>query len=243
MKMLRYPACLCALALVSALPLCAQKKKDAPVTEEKAEQRGAKPGGYYAAQPGVEDVDLNMYARIRTEGMTHGKVMQFAGGLIDGIGPRLTGSPNMAKANAFTRDTLAAIGLSNAHLEDWGEFGMGWQQINTWARMVSPDPEPLWLQAAPWSPATSGPVTGQIVYVPLNDEKELDALRGKLAGKIVLLGAMRTTPDITEPLFKRYTDAELKEMEGAPGDNDAQRRAFLGNQTIEQYIAARQKAR
>ena len=39
----------------------------------------------------------------------------------------------MEKANEWTRDTLTAIGLENAHLEDWGEFGMGWQQINTWA--------------------------------------------------------------------------------------------------------------
>jgi hypothetical protein len=143
--------------------------------------------------------------------------MQFAGALTDGIGPRLTGSPNMAKANAWTRDTLTKIGLENAHLEDWGEFGMGWQQINTWARMVSPDPEPLWLQAAPWSPATKGAVSGEVVYVPLADEKELDKLKGKLAGKIVLLGAMRTTPDLTEPLFKRYTEEELKEMEGPQG--------------------------
>ena len=123
----------------------------------------------------------------------------------------------MAKANAWTRDTLTAIGLENAHLEDWGEFGMGWQQINTWARMVSPDPEPLWMQAAPWSPATKGPVSGEVVYVPLTDAKELDELKGKLAGKIVLLGAMRPTPDITEPLFTRYTDEELKEMETLRG--------------------------
>jgi hypothetical protein len=41
-------------------------------------------------------------------------------------GPRLTGSPNLAKANAWTRDTLTKIGLENAHLEDWGEFGLGW---------------------------------------------------------------------------------------------------------------------
>jgi carboxypeptidase Q len=54
---------------------------------------------------------------------------------------------------------------------------------------------------------------GEVVYVPLTDAKELDALKGKLAGKIVLLGAMRPTPDITEPLFTRYTDEELKEME------------------------------
>jgi carboxypeptidase Q len=170
---------------------------------------------YYAAQPETETLDMTMYQRIRTEGMAHGKVMQFAGALADGIGPRLTGSPNMAKANAWTRDTLAAVGLENAHLEDWGEFGMGWQQINTWARMVSPDPEPLWMMAAPWSPATKGPVSGEIVYVPLASEGELDALKGKLAGKIVLLGAMRTTPDLTEPLFRRYDEDELKALESA----------------------------
>ena len=167
---------------------------------------------YYGPQPSQETIDYTMYARIRDEGLKHSHVMEFAGALMDGIGPRLTGSPNMAKANAWTRDTLTAIGLSNAHLEDWGEFGMGWVQVNTWARMVSPDPEPLWLQAAPWSPSTSGPVKGEIVYVDLATA-DLDKLKGTLSGKIVLLGAMRTTPDITEALFHRYTDAELAEME------------------------------
>ena len=168
---------------------------------------------YYGPQPATETLDLSMYQRIRDEGFQRSKVMQFAEALDDGIGPRLTGSPNMAKANAWTRDTLTSIGLSNAHLEDWGDFGMGWFQINTWARMVSPDPEPLWMEAAPWSPATKGPVSGEVVYVPLDDAKELDALKGKLAGKIVLLGSTRPTPDLTKPLFTRYTDAELKEME------------------------------
>jgi hypothetical protein len=197
---------------------------------------------YYGPQPATEDIDLTMYARIRAEGFTHGKVMQFGAALADGIGPRLTGSPNMAKANAWTRDTLTAIGLENAHLEDWGEFGMGWQQINTWARMVSPDPEPLWMQAAPWSPATKGAVSGEVVYVPLADASELDALKGKLAGKIVLLGAMRPTPDITEPLFKRYTDAELEAMKETPVGADPQLRRYLNGQTMEQFMAARRKA-
>jgi carboxypeptidase Q len=124
----------------------------------------------------------------------------------------------MAKANAWTRDTLTKIGLENAHLEDWGEFGMGWQQINTWVRMVTPDPEPLMAQAAPWSPATNGPVSGEAVYLDIQDIKDLDQYKGKLAGKIVLMGAMRPTPDITAPLFHRYTTAELAEMETYPTD-------------------------
>jgi hypothetical protein len=79
------------------------------------------------------------YQRIRDEGLNHSHVMDFASALMDGIGPRLTGSPNLKKANEWTRDTLTKIGCENAHLEDWGEFGLGWQQLNTWARMVTPD--------------------------------------------------------------------------------------------------------
>ena len=202
-------------------------------------QESKKVPAYYGPQPAAESIDLTMYARIRNEGMSHGKVMDFAGALADGIGPRLTGSPNAAKANAWTRDTLTKIGLENAHLEDWGDFGMGWQQINTWARMVSPDPEPLWMQAAPWSPATKGPVSGEVVYVPLADVSELDALKGKLAGKIVLLGAARPTPDIIEPLFHRYTDAELKDMETV--EQRATPAAGAPALTIEQRLAARTK--
>ncbi len=181
--------------------------------DKKAKEAVAETPSYYGPQPATEDIDLTMYARIREEGLKHSHVMEFGSALADGIGPRLTGSPNMAKANAWSRDTLTKIGLENAHLEDWGEFGMGWQQINTWVRMVSPDPEPLWAQAAPWSPATAGPVSGEVVYMNVQEIADLDKYKGTLKGKIVLFGAMRPTPDITTPLFTRYTDAELKEME------------------------------
>ncbi len=175
---------------------------------------------FYGPQPLSENLDLTMYARIREEGFKHSHVMEFAGALSDGIGPRLTGSPNMAKANAWTRDTLSAVGLQNAHLEDWGEFGIGWQQINTWVRLVSPDLEPLWAQAAPWSPATKGPVTADVVYVELTDEAGLQKFKGKLAGKIVLLGAMRPTPDLDQPLFRRYTREDLQALETYEGDSN-----------------------
>jgi len=204
----------CCAATVAGLVVPAfsadKKSKDAAAAAD-----GGTPS-YYGPQPATENIDLSMYSRIRDEGFKHSHVMEFGGALSDGIGPRLTGSPNMKKANEWTRDTLTKIGLENAHLEDWGEFGMGWQQINTWARMVSPDPEPLWMQAAPWSPSTNGPVTGEAVYMDLQDVKDLDKFKGKLEGKIVLLGAMRSTPDITQPLFHRYTTEELAEMETYP---------------------------
>jgi hypothetical protein len=120
----------------------------------------------------------------------------------------------MKRANEWARDTLARMGLENAHLEDWGEFGMGWHQINTWGRIVTPDPEPVWMEAAVWSAATHGPVSGQIVYLPLADASELDSAKGTLKGKIVLLGAERPLIDLDQPLSFRYTDDELKELQG-----------------------------
>src|ERR1035438_3274369 len=61
-------------------------------------------------QPATESLDLGMYARIREEGFNHSHIMEYASALFDDIGPRLTGSPNLAKANAWTRDQLTAMG-------------------------------------------------------------------------------------------------------------------------------------
>jgi carboxypeptidase Q len=171
---------------------------------------------YAEVQSATESLDIGMYQRIRDEGLNHSHVMEFASALMDGIGPRLTASPNAKKANEWTRDTLTKIGLENAHLEDWGEFGIGWQQMNAWARMVSPDTAVLILQATPWSPATSGPVTGDVVWVDIHEEKDFDKYKGKLAGKIVLYGAMREVPAMEKPLFERNSEKDLDEIAEYP---------------------------
>ena len=167
-------------------------------------------------QPATESLDLNTYNLIRDEGLQHSHVMDYAGGLADGIGPRLTGSPNMAKANAWTRDQLTKMGCTNAHLEDWGEFGMGWQQLNTWVRMTEPDTAVFVAQATPWSPSTNGPVTAQAVSAVIEEESDIAKYKGKLSGKIVLLGAMRDVPVPDKPFFERYSDKELKDLESLP---------------------------
>jgi hypothetical protein len=172
--------------------------------------------GWEQPQPAVEHIDYSMYGRIREEGLRHSHVMEYASALNDGIGPRLTGSSNLAKANAWTRDQLTAMGCVNAHLEDWGEFGMGWQQLNTWVRMTSPDTAVFNAQAVPWSPSTNdgkgGPVSGPAVWVNIQEDKDFEQYKGKLAGKIVFLGEMREVPPPDKPLFTRYTDKELEEL-------------------------------
>ena len=200
-----------ALLLLGTLPLfAADKKKTTPPPAAPAVDP------WDAPQPAVEKLDLNMYNRIREEGLQHSHIMEYASALTDDIGPRLTGSPNMAKANAWTRDQFTAMGCANAHLEDWGEFGMGWQQLNTWVRMTSPDTAVFIAQATPWSPPTNGAVTGDAVFVNIREDKDFDNYRGKLAGKIVLFGEMRPVPPVDKPLFTRLTDQELQDMANYP---------------------------
>jgi hypothetical protein len=217
-KSLRFAA-FCGLAAASLVLFAADK----PKSKTSAAATPAVVDPYAEVQPATETLDLTMYQRIRDEGLNHSHVMEFAGALADGIGPRLTGSPNLKKANQWTVDTLTKIGLANAHLEDWGEFGLGWQQLNTWARMVGPDTAILILQATPWSPSTPGPVTGDVIFVDIQTEKDFDQYKGKLAGKIVLLGAMRPVPPVDKPLFERNTEQTLEDVaefpvsEGVPG--------------------------
>lgn len=166
-----------------------------------------------------ETLDLTMYQRIRDEGLTHSHVMRYASTLSDDIGPRLTGSPNMKRANDWTRDQLAAVGCTNVHLEDWGEFGTGWQQLNTWVRMTSPDNAVFIAQAVPWSPSTHGPVRADAAYVDIQGEGDIEKYRGKLAGKIVLVGGLRPVTPVDKPLFHRYSDQDLADLAAYPMTN------------------------
>jgi carboxypeptidase Q len=197
------------VVLAGVVALAGEKDKKAAVKE-------APKFSYEMPQPERETLDLTMYESIREEATKHSHIMEYASGLMDGIGPRLTGSPNLKKANEWTKEQLTAMGCSNAHLEDWGEFGIGWQQLNTWVRMSAPDTAVFIAQAAPWSPATKGAVSGRAVWVDLKDEKDFEKYKGKLAGKIVLFGEMRPVKPVDKPLFEREDEAGLKKIEEYP---------------------------
>lgn len=160
-----------------------------------------------------EKVDLDTITRIRYEGFHNSKIMEIASGLMDGIGERLTGSPNMKKANEWTRDELTQFGLVNAHLEPWSPFGRGWANEYINVRMVSPDTAPLIAYAKAWTPGTNGAVRGQVVRVNIRTPQDLARYKGRLAGKIVLFGEDPEIKPSVEPLSERYNDKSLAEIE------------------------------
>jgi Zn-dependent M28 family amino/carboxypeptidase len=162
--------------------------------------------------PAEERVDLDMVTKIRLEEFHHSQVMETASELMDRIGPRLTGSPQMKEANEWTKAKLAEWGLSNAHLETWGPFGLGWQYEACAVRMIAPDHAELLALPQAWTPGTNGPVRAAVVRLNVKSKDELEKLKGTFAGKIVLYGDVREIKPHDKPDLTRYDERSLAEV-------------------------------
>ena len=179
----------------------AKKPKETPPSEAAA-----------PTVPKPDIPDLEFITRLREEEFGHGEVMDIMSHLTDDIGPRLTGSPNMKKANEWTRDQFTKWGLVNAHLEAWGTFGRGWAYQLCEVRMLSPDIMQFLALPKAWTPGTNGPIRGEVTQVIATTPADLEKYRGKLSGKIVLLGESRVPEPLEKPFFRREDDADLTKI-------------------------------
>lgn len=113
--------------------------------------------------------------------------------LCDMIGPRLTGSANLKKANEWTRDRFQAYGLENAHLESW-KIAKGWTRGPASGKILAPVEQRLWVESAGWSPSTNGPVRGPVLYVKAEKPEDLEAYKGKIKGAWILTQPVSEQP-------------------------------------------------
>jgi len=188
--------------------------------------------------PAADSPDLQMVTRIRQEGFRNSKVMDYAQSLMDLIGARLTGSPNMRKANEWTRDELTKMGLANAHLEEW-KFGRGWTSDFASVRMLAPDVQQLYGLAGAWSPSTNGPIRGKVVKVKLETKEDLEANKGKFAGAIVMIAEPKEMKPQDKAALERYTDEELSALGNyeIPVTNDARMAEFRKRREFRKLLA------
>jgi carboxypeptidase Q len=127
--------------------------------------------------------------------------------LCDMIGPRLTGSPNLTKANNWTKDKFQQYGLSNAHLEPW-LIDRAWTRGDAKGRVVVPVEQRILLESSGWSPSTDGPKRGQVVHVKAQSVDELAPYKGRLKGAWVVLLEASVQPSPKQP--RTNLDGEMK---------------------------------
>jgi hypothetical protein len=167
--------------------------------------------------------------RIKDEGMKRSQVMETLSYLSDVIGPRLTASPGMKRANEWTRDQLTKWGLQNAHLEAWGPFGRGWSLKRFSAQVTEPLAIPLIAYPKAWSPGLASPLTADVVYFDAKTDADFEKYKGKLNGKIVLTAPVREVAAHFDPLGTRLNEKDLLTLADAPEPRQGPNRANFNN--------------
>lgn len=168
--------------------------------------------GAASLDPG--DTDPVMVAKIRTEGLQRSRVMEYESYIADVLGARLTLSDDMSRAQAWALDEMRRLGLVNVAAEPFMDFGQRWDNEYVSVHMLAPDYSPMVGYPIAHTRGTDGPVTAEAVIVEPQTEADLDALRGTLRGKAVLITPPAVV-DLTSLVngVPRRTDAELEALE------------------------------
>ncbi len=176
-----------------------------------------------------ESVDLEVVHRIKQEAFYHSKVMDYLHVIADANGPRMSGSPGFRHAAEQAVAAYTEAGI-DAELEPWGVLGRGWDWSRVAVQMKRPQVSTLVAYPADFSPATDGPVRGEVVFAPLWPHKgdapedgDLEKIasrieawqaeyKGKLAGKVVMLDHPSEFKLVEEPKAPRFSDEDLTDL-------------------------------
>jgi carboxypeptidase Q len=156
-----------------------------------------------------EPVDWEVVAKIREEGLQRSQVMDMVGYMSDVLGPRLTASPSMRAAQEWAQKKMGEVGLENVVFERAGEHGVNWDNEYVSLHMMAPDYQSLLGYAKAFTASTDGKIEAEAVIVQVDVQADLAKYRGKLNGKIALIGDPAPTEPEFAPDARRLTDEDL----------------------------------
>jgi carboxypeptidase Q len=162
-----------------------------------------------------ERIDPDMIARIREEGFQRSGIMDLVGYMSDVLGPRLTASPNMRRAQQWAKARLDSMGLANATIESFGKAGVSWANQYTSLHLLTPTYQPLIGIPYAFTRGTAGKVVADARIVRIRSKDDFATYHGKLKGTVVLISPPRVTPLRFTPDAERYDDEQLAKMAGA----------------------------
>jgi carboxypeptidase Q len=163
----------------------------------------------------------DLLAAIRKEATDNSQIMKTMHMLADVYGPRLTGSPNHKNAAEWAMKQMQSWGLQNAHLEPWNFGHPGWLNERLTAHVISPIKDSLVCEVLAWTPSTKGTVQAKAYQLLLPDRPTQEQLtaaiereKGRVRGRIVLVGKPAVLPVNFNPPAKRLDDTQVQQRFG-----------------------------
>ncbi|MDB9824023.1 M20/M25/M40 family metallo-hydrolase [Flavobacteriaceae bacterium] len=137
--------------------------------------------------------DQNIIDQIVQEANEHSQLEQLGQELMDGIGPRLVGTPQMKQAHDWAVNTYAKWGIP-ARNESYGTW-RGWERGITHIDMLSPRIQSLKGTQLAWNPSTSKKgVTAEVVVLPVvKDSIAFANWLPAVKGKLVMVSKLEAT--------------------------------------------------
>lgn len=146
------------------------------------------------------------------EATENSQLERLAHELLDVIGPRLTGTPQLKQANDWAVAQYNKWGIS-AQNEKWGEW-KAWERGITHIDMISPRVQTLDGMQLAWSPGT-GPkgVTAEAVIMPMFKDKDaFTAWLKTIKGKFVMISQNQMTGRTDDNWKEFATDESFENM-------------------------------
>ncbi|MBF8296179.1 MAG: peptidase [Bacteroidetes bacterium] len=103
-------------------------------------------------------VDWDIVAKIREEGFQRSQVMDIAGYTTDVLGSRLSLSEHMKKAQAWAKEKMGTLGLTNVVIEPFMDYGVAWDNEYFSIHMLEPTYVPMVGFPLAYTPGTQGKI-------------------------------------------------------------------------------------
>lgn len=147
--------------------------------------------------------------KIVNEVNAHSQLEHLAFELLDEIGPRLVGTPEMLEANNWAKKKLNSWGIE-AELQQYGTW-KGWKRGTSHIDMTYPRVKSLSATQLAWSPATKKPVEAEVVVLPkVSSKVEFEKWLPSVKGKVVLMAQYHKIGRSDEQI-KEFATPELYE--------------------------------
>jgi carboxypeptidase Q len=172
---------------------------------------------------GVVQAQNAVVDQIVKEGNENSQLQKLAHELIDGVGPRLVGTPQMLKANEWAVAKYKSWGVT-ARNEKWGEW-RGWERGISHLDMVYPRVKSLEGTQLAWSPGMGDKtVTAEMVIIPdLADSLAFQKWLPAVKGKFVMISMAQPTG---RPDYNWQEFATKASFESMKADRSAQTDAW-----------------
>jgi hypothetical protein len=211
-RLLRRRALVALAALAVAAPLAAQPRGGARPVPPNPQALPVEPRPDYVRTDAPTDPVI---AKIWEEGMQRSQAAALAQVLMDSVGPRLTGSPNMARGQDWLLSVYRRWGVM-ARKERYGTWN-SWERGTAFAQLTAPRVKPLELHMLSWSGSTGGRwVEGDVVVLPpYRTAEEFRAWLPSAKGKVVLASAPRITCRMPQQVAEFATPASAAALDSA----------------------------